>query len=96
MANREQLEILKQGVRAWNEWRVRNHPVIDLTGASLPGIKLGSVDVFTHLELFHANLTDAYLEGADFGGASLVHVNLAGANLRGVIFDHGRHDIQWR
>jgi uncharacterized protein YjbI with pentapeptide repeats len=83
MANKEQLEILKQGVRAWNEWRVRNNPVIDLTGASLPGIDLSSVDIFTHLELFHANLTDADLEGADFGGASLVNGDLKSANLRG-------------
>jgi hypothetical protein len=35
MANKEQLEVLKQGVRAWNEWRVKNNPVIDLSGANL-------------------------------------------------------------
>jgi uncharacterized protein YjbI with pentapeptide repeats len=83
MANKEQLEILKKGVRAWNEWRVRNNPVIDLTGASLPGIDLSSVDVFTHLDLHHADLTDADLENADLGGASLVHADFTRANLRG-------------
>jgi uncharacterized protein YjbI with pentapeptide repeats len=83
VANEEQLEILKQGVRAWNEWRVRSNPVIDLTDASLPGIDLSSVDVFTRLELFHADLAGADLAGANFGGASLVHANLLDTNLRG-------------
>ncbi len=83
MANKEQVEILKQGVRVWNEWRVKNNPVIDLTGAILRGIDLSSVDVFTHLDLHHADLTDADLEKADLGGASLVHVDFTRANLRG-------------
>ncbi len=83
MANEEQLEILKKGVRAWNEWRVRNNPVIDLSGASLPGIDLSSLDVFTHVDLHHAILTDADLTNVDLGGASLVNADLTGTNLRG-------------
>jgi len=83
MANTEQLEILKQGVRAWNEWRVRNDPVVDLSGASLPGIDLSSLDVYTHLDLDLADVTDANLAKADLGGASLVNADLTGANLQG-------------
>jgi hypothetical protein len=83
MANKEQVEVLKQGVRAWNEWRISNNPVIDLTGANLRGINLGSVDVFTHLDLHHADLTEADLERANLGGASLVHVDFTRANLQG-------------
>jgi hypothetical protein len=65
MANEEQLQILKKGVRAWNEWRIANNPVIDLTGGSLPGVDPGSVDVFTHLDLHNANLTDLDFSKAD-------------------------------
>jgi hypothetical protein len=36
MANEEQLEILKQGVEAWNKWREDNPEIkIDLSGANL-------------------------------------------------------------
>jgi uncharacterized protein YjbI with pentapeptide repeats len=85
MANKEQVEILKKGVRTWNEWRVGdNHKsTIDLSDASLAGIDLGSVDVFTHLELHLALLTNTDLAKAELGGASLVNSDLTGANLRG-------------
>jgi hypothetical protein len=56
MANKEQLEVLKQGVRAWNEWRIKNNPVIDLSGANLSGMDLSSLDVFTHLDVHHGTL----------------------------------------
>jgi len=40
MANREHLEILKRGVKAWNEWREKNPDVKpDLRGADLKGRK---------------------------------------------------------
>jgi uncharacterized protein YjbI with pentapeptide repeats len=36
MANQEQLEILKQGVEAWNKWRKENGTIkVDLSGAVL-------------------------------------------------------------
>ncbi len=36
MANPEHLNILKQGVKAWNTWREKNRSVFpDLTGADL-------------------------------------------------------------
>jgi uncharacterized protein YjbI with pentapeptide repeats len=83
VANEEQLKTLKKGVRAWNEWRIANRPIIDLAGASLSGMDLGSLDVFTHLDLHLADLTDADFSKADLGGASLVNSDLTGANLRG-------------
>jgi uncharacterized protein YjbI with pentapeptide repeats len=83
MANKEQLSILRKGVRAWNEWRIANNPVVQLAGVSLSGTNLGSVDVFTHLDLHHADLTGVDLSNADLGGASLVNSDLTGANLRG-------------
>ena len=42
MANEEQLAILKQGARAWNEWRSKSDGVaIDLSGAELEKADLG-------------------------------------------------------
>jgi hypothetical protein len=41
MANEEQLELIKQGVDAWNKWRVK-HPDMrpDLSGTDLPRANL--------------------------------------------------------
>ena len=67
MANREQLDKLKQGVQAWNEWREENPDVeIDLSGANL----------------FEAKLSGANLRGADLSKAILSRANLNKADLR--------------
>ncbi len=83
MANREQLKVLRQGVRAWNEWRVRNNPLIDLSGANLSGIDLSSRDVFTHLEMHLGNLSESDFSRANLGGASLVNAELMDCNFQG-------------
>jgi hypothetical protein len=78
MANAEQLEILKKGVEAWNEWRKENpNTEIDLIEADLRGA-----------DLRKANLKGADLEGADLEGAilsraNLIRTNLSGTNLSG-------------
>jgi hypothetical protein len=56
VANKEQVEMLKRGVRAWNEWQMGSG-LIDLSGANLSGLDLSSIDVHTHLELSLAKLT---------------------------------------
>jgi len=65
MADQQQLEILKQGVEAWNKWRKDNPGVeVDLSGANLRKKHLELVDFNTaHLE--GAKLPFAHLEGAD-------------------------------
>jgi len=83
MANPEHLEILKQGVKAWNEWRRENPDVVpdlaraDLRRADLPGANLSGA------KLMGADLGRADLRGANLGGADLVEANLFWANLRG-------------
>lgn len=73
MANPEHLEILKQGVEAWNEWRSEHlHVLPDLRDANLIGTDLRG-----------ANLSDASLVGADFSAAILINANLFNADLSG-------------
>jgi hypothetical protein len=71
MANPEQLQILNQGVEAWNQWRGQNEGIRpDLYEAKLFGATLTD-----------ANLTNAYLLGADLSRADLSRANLSRAIL---------------
>ena len=89
MANQEHLDILKQGVEVWNQWR-KAHPDIlqpDLQGADLSQAYF----MYAHLEGAHlryvhlegAHLSGAYLEKADLSGAHLEKANLIEAHLEG-------------
>jgi uncharacterized protein YjbI with pentapeptide repeats len=71
VANEEQLAILKQGPKAWNEWWAKGAGAeIDLSDANLAGA-----------DLHGANLAGAALARADLTGARLTGANLARANL---------------
>ena len=60
MANDEHVALLKKGVDAWNEWRLREPLNIpDLSGTNLSGTNLTG-----------ANLTEANLSGANFSGTN--------------------------
>ncbi len=75
MAHEEHLALLRQGVRAWNEWRDSNPGLRpDLTEARLPGA-----------DLCQMNLAKANLARADLRGARLCEANLQGAQLRWTI-----------
>jgi uncharacterized protein YjbI with pentapeptide repeats len=78
VANLQHLEIVNQGVYAWNKWRQDNPNVgPDLSGADLPGANLKRAD------LSRATLTGAILIASDLTEAVLAHADLARANLRG-------------
>ena len=78
MANQEHLELLRQGVEAWNAWRAKEPSVRpDLSGADLSGANLSEAN------LSGANLSGADLSGADLSGANLSEADLSGANLSG-------------
>jgi len=68
MADEEQLRILRRGVAAWNEWRVKNPNVLrpDLSDANLTGA-----------DLTGAHLGDANLGGADLSWAYLIVADLS-------------------
>src|SRR6266496_5344778 len=87
MANQEHLDILKQGVEMWNQWR-EEHPNIrpDLREAYLMkgrffGANFTLVDLHK-AELSFANLCFAKLNHADLSGANLTEANLFDAELR--------------
>ena len=98
MSKREHLELLKQDVEAWNEWRSENMDLKpdlrranlenkDLSGANLTGARLDKA------RLGYANLSGADLKGAelhladlrltDFENADLSRTSLLEANLYG-------------
>jgi hypothetical protein len=82
MANPEHLELLKQGVDAWNRWREEQPDIRpDLRGAYFP--RRG----FRRLNLINVNLSKAILveakfTRADFEGANLNEADLHIADLR--------------
>ena len=81
MANPEHLEILKHGVKTWNEWRLEPQGVFpDLRDADLRGADLRDVD-FSGANLFSANLREADLRSTYLNRADLSHADLRGADL---------------
>lgn len=88
MANQEHLDILKQGVDAWNTWisehvdikpnfRRANLKETDLRGAYLIGADL------SYANLKEADLAGAYLNGANLKEANLKEAELDEAHLTG-------------
>ena len=76
MANNEQMDLLKQGIRAWNAWRAeQSEATVDLSGGALRGLDLEGAD------LSGADLRRADLRGANLSGAKLMGARLEGANL---------------
>jgi len=85
MANRKQLKILKQGVDAWNQWRITNLGTkVDMSKANLSKANLSTANL-SKANLSTANLSKANLIWANFRGADLSGADLSGADLSGAI-----------
>jgi uncharacterized protein YjbI with pentapeptide repeats len=95
MANQEHLDLLKNSVERWNEWREKNPAVVpDLSLADLRRAQLH------HATLNGATLLGAFLREADLTGANLnlaylrrAHLQdarLRAANLKGAILNRAR------
>jgi uncharacterized protein YjbI with pentapeptide repeats len=98
MASKEHLDILKQGVDVWNEWRKENPEVqIDFSGTNLRNRKLRKIDFHSiklrETDLAHIDLFDANLIGIDVYGAFLAEAQLSGANLTDANLDAA--DFGW-
>ena len=88
MADQRQLEILKKGSRAWNEWRKQNGQLrVNLSGAYLRDANLRGAHLYgaglSGADLRGANLREVDLREADLSGADLSGAYLSSANLRG-------------
>lgn len=77
MANPDYLQILKQGVEAWNRWRVEHPDVRPI----LNGVRLGYANLsganLSDVNFMDANLEKAYLDNTDLSRAYLRAVNLS-------------------
>lgn len=77
MVNEQHLNILEQGVNAWNDWREQNPQVWpDLTEANLSNKELRKVN-FSRASLSKANLSFANITKADFTAAELSEADLS-------------------
>jgi hypothetical protein len=98
MANQEQVEILKQGVEAWNKWREKNPSIkIDLSYTDFRTANLSESDPFKAdllkpnpwfidpigANLFSFDFRRANLSKADLRRANLRRANLSRADLFG-------------
>jgi hypothetical protein len=81
MANEDHLNLLRQGVDAWNSWREKE-PLVepDLREANLKDAKLNGVN-FSGAKLQRANLIGVYLNGANLVKASLNRAYMFGSDL---------------
>ena len=90
MANQEQLEILRQGVDAWNKWRASNTMVqIDLGGADLHESDFNGVNL-SGANLLYANLSSTNLIRANLKWAILIETNLNLSNLENITIGYTR------
>lgn len=87
------VDILRQGVEAWNEWRrTDGRPRPNLIGADLRGRNLRHADLrganLVQARLSEAKLDEADLRDAELRGASLREASLRGARLQGAVLRH--------
>lgn len=93
MANQEHLEILRQGLDVWNQWRRENPDLepdlssVDFNAANLYNIDFSNVDFsasdLSLIDLIEANLSRANLSNANLNDANLEKVDLTEAILKG-------------
>lgn len=92
MADQEQVELLKQGVKVWNQWRWMHPDVqINLSKADLSEADLRRVDLrkanLRRANLNKANLSEVALWDSNFEGANLHRANLVCADISDAVLN---------
>lgn len=88
MANPEHEAIFKQGVAAWNQWRI-DHPEIEPDLSSIYDGKGFYPEVnLSHTNLSHACFAGTFFHAADFRFANLEHASLGSTSPRLANFSH--------
>ena len=88
MSDPNHIEVLEDGVAAWNAWRKMNREVRpDLSGCNIKIRDLSGADFagtdMRGVMLAGSDLSDANLRGADLSRADLMEADLSGADLSG-------------
>ena len=92
MANPEHIKILRQGTKAWNDWRKHTPLRPDFSRADLSGVNLSLANLhgadfyeayLCNANLYRADLCGAELCGADLTWGILYFANLSNADARG-------------
>jgi uncharacterized protein YjbI with pentapeptide repeats len=87
LVNKEHYARLREGVQAWNEWRLKNPEIIlelsgvDLSNIHLNGANLSGVDL-SEANLSYSNLSASFLDNANFSEAILTQANLSYSEIR--------------
>jgi hypothetical protein len=104
MADQDHIDMLKQGVAEWNNWRKQSrHAIPDLSGADLTliaqdlsGINFRNANldkaILTGLNLARADFFDAQMRAATLVDASVRGATLSGADFSAAIVDGIRYD----
>lgn len=83
MARTADLDVLKQGVEAWNRWRVRYDVYPDLSSVRISEwIGSGVTADLRKANFYQTNFRGSSLYGVDLTGAKLEEADLHGADLR--------------
>ncbi len=90
--NPDHLARLKDGVKAWNSWRLSYDGMVRLRNAELSDLNLTGANL-TGADLQGADLRGAKLHDASFSGAYLYHANLEQADLTGAFLYSANLDL---
>lgn len=91
MAKQEQLDLLQEGIEAWNSWREQHKEVaIDLSQFHFTTVNMRGANLreakFSDSKLFFGDFREADLRGARFVFAMLRYTDFSQADLSGAEF----------